>query len=400
MPPESLSLAEARRLALAAQGFADPRPRRPGPAHLQRTIRRLGLLQLDFVNVLVPSHYFVPFSRLGPYERGRLDEVVYRGREFTEQWAHEASIVPVESWPLLRHRMDAHRVRPWGFERFLEEHPVYVRGVLDAVRARGPLTADDLAAPDGASRWLEGSWYGSVPRAVLEAHFGRGVLAVADRRPGFARAYDLAERLLPAEHHGRRVGREDAQRELLLVAARAHGVGTAADLADYFRMPVREARPRLAELVAAAALRAARVEGWREPAYLHPAARPPARVEAAALLSPFDPVVWFRPRAARLFGFDYRMEVFVPAQKRRWGCYVLPFLLGDRLAARVDLKADRARRRLLVLSAYLEAGADPGAAATALAAELRALAGWLGLAGIAVGRRGGFARPLAAAVRG
>jgi uncharacterized protein YcaQ len=162
----------------------------------------------------------------------------------------------------------------------------------------------------------------------------------------------------------------------------------------------RAARPRLDELVAAGELRAARVEGWREPAYLDPQARPPARVEAAALLSPFDPVVWFRPRAARLFGFDYRMEVFVPAARRRWGCYVLPFLLGDRLVARVDLKADRPVRRLLVVAAYSEAGADPGAVAAALAAELRALAGWLGLDAVAVGRRRGFARPLAAAVRG
>jgi uncharacterized protein YcaQ len=253
---------------------------------------------------------------------------------------------------------------------------------------------------DGGPRRIEGSWHGSVRRAVLEAHFGRGLLAVAERRPDFARVYDLAERRIPREHHARVLGRTEAQRELLRRAARAHGVGTAADLADYYRMPVREARPRLAELVEEGALRAVRVAGWREPAYLHPEARLPGRVEAAALLSPFDPLVWFRPRAARLFDFDYRIEIFVPRPKRRWGYYVMPFLLGDRLVARVDLKADRPGRRLLVLAAYLEPLAEADPVATALAAELRTLADWLGLEAVVVEHRAGFGRPLAAAVRG
>lgn len=397
-----LSLTEARRIALAAQGFDRPRPAgHVGVDHLRRTIRQLSLVQLDFVNVLVPAHYQVFFSRLGPYDRARLDHLVYRRREFTEQWAHEASILPVDAWPLLRHRMQNHRVRPYGFESLLEDQAGYVSRVLDEVRARGPLTADDLPAPDGDAlgRWLEmvGSWYGNVARAVLEAHFGRGLLAVAERRANFARAYDLAERLVPPEHFGREVTREEAQRELLRRAARAHGVATAADLADYYRMPVREALPRIAELVAAGELRQVRVEGWKGPAYLHREARLPARIEAAALLSPFDPVVWFRPRTARLFDFDYRFEIFVPQAKRRWGAYVLPFLLGDRLAARADLKADRPGRRLLVLAAYREAHAEPGATAAALAAELRTMAGWLGLDAVAVERRGNLARALAAA---
>jgi uncharacterized protein YcaQ len=401
MAPESLSLSEARRLALAAQGFTYPRPSGPVDAgHLGRVIRQLGLLQIDFVNVLLPAHYQVPFSRLGPYERSRFDDLVYRQRQFTEQWAHEASILPVESWPLLRHRMENHRVRPWGFESFLEQNPAYVARVLQEVRTRGPLTADDLPEPDGfVGQKIPGAWHGSFPRAVLEAHFGRGVLAVADRRPNFARVYDLAERLLPAKHHTRRLEREDAQRELLRQAARAHGVGTASDLADYYRMPIREARPRLAELVAASELREVKVEGWRKPGYLHPEAQVPKRIDARALLSPFDPVVWYRPRAARLFGFDYRIEIFVPQAQRKWGYYVLPFLLGDRLVARVDLKADRAARRLLVLAAYLEAHATSKEVAPALAAELRTFAGWLGLDSVDVGRRGGFARSLAAAVR-
>jgi len=398
LPSDSLSLSEARRIALGAQGFDRPRPRGGvGTPQLRRTIRLLGLVQIDYVNVLVPAQYQVLFSRLGPYETSRFDDLVYRRREFTEQWAHEASILPVEHWPLLRHRMATHRVRPWGFEKFLARHPGYVRRVLAEVRKRGPLAADDLPAPDGAARRIPGAWHGSVPRAVLEAHFGRGALAVAARRPNFSRVFDLAERVIPREHHRRRVGRAEAQRELLLLAARAHGVGTAPDLADYYRVPIREARAGIAELVEAGELREVRIDGWRQPAYLHPDARPPRRIDAASLLSPFDPVIWTRARVARLFELDYRIEIFVPAAKRRWGYYVLPFLLGERLVARVDLKADRSARRLLVPAAYLERGSEAGPVAAALAAELRTLAGWLGLEAVVVGKRGDFARALAAA---
>jgi len=399
MPRSDLSLSEARRIALAAQGFDRPRPRRVTTDHLRRTIRQLGLLQIDYVNVLEPAHYQVPFSRLGPYRRKQFDEVVYGRGEFTEQWAHEASILPVGTWPLLRHRMETHRVRPWGFEKIMAQIPDYVQSVLDQVRTRGPLAADDLADPDGLPRRIQGdAWVGTIPRAVLEAHFGRGKLAVAQRRPNFSRVFDLAERLIPAQHHQRRVEREDAQRELLGHAARAHGVGTAADLADYYRMPIREARPLLVELVSAGEVRQVRVEGWRETAYLHRDAASPGRIDAAALLSPFDPVIWYRDRAARLFGFEYRVEIYVPQEKRRWGYYVLPFLLGERLVARVDLKADRSARRLLVLAAHLEGHAKPGPVAHALAKELRTTAGWLDLDAVKVARRGGLAKALAAAV--
>ena len=392
-----LALAEARRIALAAQGFDRPRPARVTIRDLARTIRRLGLVQLDYVNVLAPSHYQVPFSRLGRYDRSQLDRLVYGSGEFTEHWAHEASIVPTETWPLLRYRRDEHRVRPWGFEKFLRKNPAYAAKVLEEVRSRGPLRADELPLFSGASQELEHAWFRSVPRAVLEAHFGRGALAIATREADFARRYDLAERVVPAEHHSRAVEREEGQRQLLLQAARAHGVGTAADLADYFRMPVGQARPRLAELVASGALREARVEGWREAAVLHPEAEP-ARIEARSLLSPFDPVVWFRPRTRRLFGFDYRFEIFVPAEKRWWGAYVLPFLFGDRLVARVDLKSERPGKRLLVVGAWLEPGVDRDTAAAALAAELREWAAWLGLGRVAVGRRGDFARALSKAL--
>ncbi|MBI3471430.1 MAG: YcaQ family DNA glycosylase [Candidatus Solibacter usitatus] len=384
-------------MALAAQGLDRPRPGKVHARHVSRAIRQIGLLQIDYVNVLAPAHYQVLFSRLGPYERSLLDDVVYRRREFTEQWAHEASILPVETWPLLRHRMEKWRVRPWGFEKFMGRNPGYVEWVLEQVRSRGPLTAAELPAPEGTDRRIPGAWV-TVPRAALEAHFGRGVLAAAGRRPDFSRVYDLAERVLPPQVRGRKVEREEAQRELLRRAARAHGVSLADDLADYYRMPAREARPRLAELVETGELQQVRVEGWRQPAYLDPQARLPRRIDAAALLSPFDPVIWRRARAARLFDFEYRVEIFFPAAKRRWGFYVLPFLLGDRLVARVDLKADRAQRRLLVLAAYLEPHAAPRAVAAALARELRTMADWLDLDSVAVGRRGDFSRALAAAV--
>ncbi|HUO85928.1 MAG TPA: crosslink repair DNA glycosylase YcaQ family protein [Thermoanaerobaculia bacterium] len=393
-PP--VSLRAARRIALAAQGFGRPRPTgKVDAGHLRRLIERLGLLQLDFVNVLLPSHYLVPFSRLGPYDRGRLDRLA-AGRRLTEQWAHEASLVPVEAWPLFAERRRRFVARPRDFAAFLDRRPDYVALVLDEVRRRGPLGAEDLSDPPGESRRLDHDWFGTVPRAILETFLGRGVLAVARRR-GFVRLYDLAERVVPAEDFGRRVEAAEADRELLRRAARAHGVGTAADLADYFRMPVAEARPRLAELVAAGELVEVRVDGWRETAFLDPVARRPRRIRAAALLSPFDPLIWFRPRTARLFGFDFRFEIFVPAAKRRWGAYVLPFLLDERLVARVDLKADRRAGVLRVLGAWGEADAEPAVVAGPLAAELEGLAGWLGLAGVEVAGRGDLLGALRAA---
>jgi uncharacterized protein YcaQ len=399
---QRLTAGEARRVALAAQGFDRPRPAaRVDVRHLRQVIRRIGLLQLDFVNVLLPAHYLVPFSRLGPYDRRRLHELVYRRREFTEQWAHEASIVPVDAWPLLEHRRRRHRVQPWGFEEFLAELPDFYDLVLEQVRERGPLIVDDLPEPKKripqrlSDKW---GWSLKLKRQFLEAHYGFGRLAVADRLPNFARCYDLVERVLPEEHLARTVETPEAQRELLRRAARAHGVGSARDLADYWRMPIGDARRRLGELVEAGELRQVEVEGWPNHALLHPEARLPRRIDAAALLSPFDPLVWCRPRIARLFGFDYAIEIYVPEKKRRWGYYVLPFLLGDRLVARVDLKADRAARRLLVRAAWIEAGVEAAAVAAALAAELSTLGAWLDLDEVEVGRRGDLARPLAGAL--
>jgi uncharacterized protein YcaQ len=400
----TLSIDTARRIALRAQGFGTPRPGKPGPRHLAALIRRLGLFQIDFVNVLVPSHYLVPFSRLGPYNRAALDLIVYGGREFTEQWAHEASIIPVETWPLLRHRRDTHIARPWGFDAIMARHHHYVETAIGAIREKGPLGPADLPDPTHTGRRLPDSWYGSVPRAVLEACFGRGQLAVTARRENFSRVFDLADRVIPHEHYHRQLDRHESERELLRIAARACGIGTAADLADYFRMKVGEARPRLMELLEAEDLQEAHVEGWRETAFIPRrngagAGAGAAAVDACALLSPFDPLIWFRPRTRRLFAFDYRFEIFVPAAKRKWGSYVLPFLVGERLAARVDVKSDRPNARLLVPGAYLEPWADADEVAPALAAELQALASWLGLDSVRVGRRGRFAAPLAKALR-
>ena len=398
---DSLSLSEARRIALAAQAFDRPRPAGPVNAgHMRRLLRQIGMLQIDSVNVLLPAHYQVPFSRLGAYDRSRLDDLIYRQREFTEQWAHEASIVPIDHWPLIRHHLGAHE-RRWGaLAKFMNANADYAARVLDEVRERGPVVAGEIAEPNG-TRARGGGWWGwTMAKATLEGHFARGAIAIAERRTaGFARAYDLAERIVPNEHHTRTLSREDAQRELIRIAARATGIATAADLADYYRMAPREARQRVVELASAGELRQVRVEGWRDPAFLAPDARVPRAIGASALLSPFDPVIWYRPRAERLFDFDFRIEMYVPREKRKYGYYVLPFLLGDRIVGRADLKADRAAGCLRVLGSYVEEHASPDAVAPALAGELRAMAAWLGLDDVAVARRGPLARPLAAALR-
>jgi len=272
--------------------------------------------------------------------------------------------------------------------------------VLDEVRTRGPLLAGDIDEPNG-TRGKGGGWWGwTQAKIALEGHFARGTIAIAERRSaGFARAYDLAERVVPNEHHTRTLARDEAQRELVRLAARANGVATASDLADYYRMAPREARQRVAELASAGELLEVEVEGWRDQAYLHRDARAPRRIEAAALLSPFDPVIWYRRRAERLFEFDYRIEIYVPREKRKFGYYVLPFLLGDRLVGRVDLKADRAAGYLRVLGAYTEPHARASDVAPALAHELATMARWLDLDAVSVARRGTLARELAGAVR-
>jgi uncharacterized protein YcaQ len=340
-PARKLSLAQARRIALAAQGFGRPRPARPPTAtRIANLVAHLGALQLDSVNALEPAHYLPIFSRLGPYDRAHLDRMAGHGtgridRRLVEYWAHEASLIPVELHPLFRWRMADVDREAWG----------------------------------------------SIGAA---------------RRVNFERRYDVIERVLPAEIHDPATrAPEDAQRELVRIAARALGVATEPDLGDYFRLPRQASKARVAELERAGELIPVQVEGWTAPAYLWPGARAPRRLQARALLSPFDPLIWFRQRTERLFGFRYRIEIYTPAAQRLYGYYVLPFLLGEELLVRVDLKSDRRRRALLVRGAFAEDGAEHEHVAGELAAELRVLASWLGLQEIEVADRGDLAGELA-----
>lgn len=374
----SLSASEARRVALAAQGFDRPRPANPTDArHFRRALHAIGVLQLDFVNVLMPAHFLMLWSRLGGYDRQHFERFLYDSREFTEQWAHEASVVRVSDWPLLEYRRKAWR--PWKHNPLgaLENPDDYLRRVLKQVAADGGVTANDLPAGDSVKRGKPGDWHRPVQRWALEHHFGRGHLGVRRRLSNFQRVYDLPERLIDDEHRLRHTTETEARRELLRQSAESLGVATLHDLADYYRMTARDAAPRVAELVEEGALTPVVVEGWKDTAYLSDRARFPRSIQGASLLSPFDPVVWFRPRAERLFDFEYRIEIYVPEAKRRWGYYVLPFRLGDRVVARVDLKADRAGKALLVRSLHFENGADHNDTESALRGELGALADWL-----------------------
>ncbi len=395
-----LSLAAARRLALAAQGFADPPP--PGRVdvrHFRRVVGRMGLLQLDSVQTVCRSHYLPVYSRLGPYDRSALDGWLWGSGEVFEAWSHEASVLPVAAEPLLRWcKARAAAGETWsGLHAMGTRQGEYVAGVLDEVRRSGPLTGGQLSDP----RPRQGTWWGgrSDGRRALDWLFRIGEVGITRNERFEKRFLPLAD-LVPAEVLEQPTPTvEEAQRDLLEAAARAHGVGTAADLADYFRMRTTEARPRLAELVEADRLVEVRVEGWRDPAYRHPAVSLPRAVRTRALLSPFDPVVWFRPRAERLFGFRYRIEIYVPAPKREYGYYVLPFLLGDALVGRVDLKSDRATGRLLARGVFAEDGVDREHVAAELSAELDRLAAFLSLGEVAVGRRGNLASALRAARR-
>ena len=383
---ESLSAAEARRIALAAQGLAGPRPAGPcDAAAMLRQIARLGLVQIDSVSAVVRSHYLPLFSRLGPYPRPELDRLAYEGRRrrLFEYWGHEASLLPVATQPLFRWRMARARAGKGiyrGIADFAREQSGFVDRILGEIRDRGPLSAGELA--EGGRG--EGGWWGwSQGKLALEYLFWSGLVTTGTRR-GFERVYDLPERALPrAVLAAPTPEPAAAQRELLGLAARALGVATAADLRDYFRLDVADVPARLAELAEAGDLIPVAVEGWRQQAWLHASARPPRRVEACTLLSPFDSLVWERARTERLFGFRYRLEIYTPAHKRIHGYYVLPFLLGDRLAARVDLRSDRKASCLRVLGSHLEEGVDAAEVTARLESELRQLADWLGLADVA-----------------
>jgi uncharacterized protein YcaQ len=395
---EKLSSARARKIALGAQGFGVPRPvGRVDRRHVRRMLGHVGLIQIDSVNVIVRSQEMPLFARLGPHRRDLLTGMLADGELF-EYWGHEASLLPIELFPLMRWRMDAAGAKAagWGgLIRLATERPDYVEAVLEEVRERGLMSASELDDPGDKS----GPWWGwRHGKQALEYLFWSGRLS-ARRRPSFERVYDLTERMIPAEWlDAPQPTPADAHKELLVRAARSHGVGTARDLADYFRLNIQVSRPLLAELVEEGRLIPARVDGWAQPAFLHPDAKAPRRIAARALLSPFDSLIWERSRTERVFDFSYRLEIYTPQPKRIYGYYVMPFLLGDSIVARVDLKSDRQAGALRVRGAFGEAGHDPIAIAGPLAEELDLLAGWLGLERVVVDDNGDLSPALRSAI--
>ncbi len=397
----SLSIPEARRVALFAQGFG--KRNRAGKvtwAHMAPMIRRLNLLQIDSVNVLVRSHYLPLYSRLGAYSPATLDERSFgqKKRALFECWAHEASLMPLELHPLMRWRMARARAGNGTYvqmDRFGREERSYLKEVLDFVTRNGPTTASGV--PGGGR--AEGGWWGwSRGKLALETLFDQGLVTTATRQ-GFERLYDIAERVIPSEILGLETPSEaDSIRHLLDLSGQALGVATEIDLRDYFRLPIAETRIALAELVEDGRLLPVSVEGWKQKAYLHREAKLPRKAGGTALLSPFDPVVWERSRAERLFSFHYRIEIYTPAEKRKFGYYVLPFLHQDRIAGRVCLKADRQAGVLRANAIHHESHVEPEETAAALAGELSLMAGWLGLGDVEAGPGGNLARALKAAL--
>ncbi|MDY6922560.1 MAG: winged helix-turn-helix domain-containing protein [Pseudomonadota bacterium] len=388
----------ARRIALSAQGFGRKPPASPGRTHVRDLVGRLGVVQIDSVNVVTRTHYLPTFSRLGDYPREALEAEAWGARRgLFEYWGHEASLLPMELQPLLRWRMArAEGGAMWtGLARFGRERRDYIDGVLKEIERRGPVTGADFNdAPRGAPGW----WSWSDGKRALEWLFWAGKITTKTRR-GFERVYDLTERALPPRIVGLPTPDEaDAQRELVRISARALGVATQADLRDYFRLPLAETRARVMELVEAGELTPVTIKGWRHPAYLAPGARTPRKVVGAALLSPFDNLIWTRDRTERLFGTRVRLEIYTPAHKRLHGYYVLPFLEDEAITARVDLKSDRQAGTLRVQAAWREPDAT-AETAERLAAELNRMAGWLGLEVVEVAGKGDLAQTLAGAVR-
>jgi uncharacterized protein YcaQ len=395
-----LSNREAVRIALAAQGLnRAPRTGRKTRAHLDQVVDRIGLLQMDSVNVLTRAHYMPLFSRLAGYDPALLESAAWdpSRRGLFEYWGHEASLLPLTLQPYLRWRMArAERLEGLysGIANIVRDKPDFVAAIYREVEQRGPLAAGDLdRANHKGSSW----WGWTDTKIALEYLFWAGRIATATRR-GFERVYDLTERVIPPVIQAIPTPTEaDAQRHLVALSARALGIATEPDLRDYFRLDAKDSKARIAELVEDKRLIPVTVNGWRQPAYLDPAAAPPRKGGASALLSPFDPLVWERDRTERLFGFRYRLEIYTPAHKREFGYYVLPFLSGERLAARVDLKAERKTGLLRVAAAHLEPGADAGLTAHELSGQLRTMAAWLGLGRVIVDARGNLAPALSAA---
>jgi len=399
--PRACSAAEARRLALNSLGFCEGQPARAGKAHVRATAARLSALQIDSVNVLVRAHYMPTFSRYGPYPTSALDDLVHGTRELFEYWGHAASLLPIELYPLLRWRMDG-QIDAWA--GLSAKQKVFNEAVFQEVSARGPITAGEISIGGRGS----GSWWGwSAGRRALEFLFRQGRVVIAGRR-NFERLYDIPERVFAdAVLRAKPIAASDAKKDLIVRAARAMGIGTAKDIPQYFQIDAwwdrlgaggrrAPAQTHLLfdELVEEGRLERVRVEGWAACAYAIPGAAIPKSIDVRAVVSPFDPVLWERSWTKKVFDFDYQIEIYVPGPKRVYGYYVLPFLLGDRFAARVDLKADRKTSTLLVQAAYVEPRRDTRAVASALATELRSIATWLSLESFVVGRKGNLATPL------
>jgi uncharacterized protein YcaQ len=400
----ALTAAQARRIAVAAQGFAEPKPRGSVTrAHLRRLISRIQVLQMDSVSVAVRAHYAPTFSRLGPYDRDMLDRAAWSHstrspRLLVEYWAHEAALMAVDDWPLLRWRMREYTHGRWGTE-IVKKNAKLADDIVAAVAEIGPATSGQIEAHlESEPRGRKGPWWDrSDTKWVAEALFAAGVLTTATR-VGFARHYDLTENVLPPDVVTQEVDDDEAVRELTLRAAGALGVGTEADIRDYFRLSPQKAKPAIAKLVADGELEPVDVEGWSAPAYLRAGQIVPRQDRGTALLCPFDPLIFFRPRVERVFDFIYRIEIYVPANKRQFGYYVWPFMLDGRLVGRVDLKAERNRDALHVVGAFAEPGEQPAQVADALAMQLRVMASWLGLSELTVGERGDLVKELSRAV--
>jgi uncharacterized protein YcaQ len=398
VPVPTISAAQARRIALAAQGFGRPHPSTVGIRQLDATMRRLGVLQLDSVNVFERSHYLPLFARLGAYDKADLDRLTFgKKARYSEYWAHVAALVPTETWPLYRFRMLEMRAKYSKPGSWVDANPGMMQWLVSELREKGPMTAGQFEheANKGRSGW----WEWSDVKTGLEYLFLFGDVVSAGRTR-FERTYALAEQVLPAELLGQEVSKHDAARTLLTAAALSHGIGTANDLADYYRFLQTYAVGVLDELVADGILQSVAVKGWERggkplKAYLHPNARVPRSIDATAFLSPFDPVVWERERALRMFDFHYRIEIYTPAPKRIFGYYSLPILIDDRIVGRIDLKSDRQNGVLRVQSAWREEHALSGFEAR-VAEQLRATAAWQGLGEVEVMNRGDLTAAIAA----
>ena len=384
---DSLSIADARRIALAAQGFDTARPQtKATQRHVDTLISRLGVIQIDSVNVLVRSQELPLFARLGNHDRNAIPRATEAQKLF-EYWGHEAAHLPVDLHPLFRWKMDAARtgkVTHWGLTSFYEENKAFVKRILKHVEKNGPTTSRELSTrTEKKGTW----WDWDEAKVALEYLFLTGELMSRGRGSDFARIYDTTERVLPQRIIDAPTPSEhEARKQLLVRSAVAQGVATASDLADYYRQKLATVKPLIAELVEEGELREVAVDGWTEKAFVYRNAKLPKQLHATALLSPFDSLVWCRPRNERLFDFHYRIEIYTPKEKRKFGYYVLPFMMNGEMVGRVDLKADRAKGILQAHSVHTEKGVKRSVINEALNAELAAMATWLGLEQVQIGR--------------